>query len=280
MKFSRLRRWWLVVGFVAVLASWQPSSAGNKEPVIPLRQTHAHNDYEHKRPLFDALDNGFCSVEADVFLVDGQLLVGHVRQDLRPERTLEKLYLDPLRQRIRVNKGRVYPDGPTIFLLLDVKSEAKATWAAIAKVLAGYDDILSVTRTKKFEPKAVTVVVSGNCDRDGIAAQEVRYAGIDGRQVDLDSKVSSDLIPWISAHWGSAFKWKGEGPMPEAEQTKLKDIVAKAHKHNRLVRFWATPENPVVWEQLLAAGVDLINTDQLPELRRFLLDRAKSKKVP
>ena len=36
--------------------------------VVPLPNAHAHNDYEHKRPLFDALDHGFCSVEADVFL--------------------------------------------------------------------------------------------------------------------------------------------------------------------------------------------------------------------
>ena len=41
------------------------------EPVTPLRQAHAHNDYEHPRPLLDALDHGFCSVEADVFLTDG-----------------------------------------------------------------------------------------------------------------------------------------------------------------------------------------------------------------
>jgi hypothetical protein len=68
--------------------------------------------------------------------------------------------------------------------------------------------------------------------------------------------------------------------MPEAELAKLREFVAKAHKHGRLMRFWATPESPVVWEQLLAAGVDLINTDLLPELRQFLLDRAKSKKMP
>jgi hypothetical protein len=272
----------LIVLASAFLPGWQPSAAGDKDAVVPLKQTHAHNDYEHKRPLFDALDNGFCSVEADVFLVDDQLLVGHTRQDLRPERTLEKLYLDPLRERIKANKGRVYADGPTIFLLIDVKTEAKATWAAIAKVLARYSDILSVTRGKTFEAKAVTAVISGNRDREGITAQEVRYAGIDGRPTDLDSDAASDLMPWISTSWGSMFKWKGEGegPMPEAERTKLKEFVAKAHKHNRLVRFWATPESPVVWEQLLAAGVDLINTDQLPELRRFLLDRAKTKKGP
>src|SRR5207245_407132 len=133
-------------------------------------------------------------------------------------------YLDPLRERIKANKGRVYADGPTIFLLIDVKTEAKATWAAIAKVLARYADILSVTRGKKFEAKAVTVVISGNRDREGIAAQDVRYAGIDGRPTDLDSDAASDLIPWISTSWGSMFKWKGEGDgvMPEAERAKLK----------------------------------------------------------
>ena len=31
-----------------------------------LIHAHAHNDYEHARPLLDALDHGFCGVEADV----------------------------------------------------------------------------------------------------------------------------------------------------------------------------------------------------------------------
>jgi hypothetical protein len=54
-----------------------PAAAPPVAPIVPLANAHAHNDYEHKRPLFDALDNGFTSVEADVFLVDGKLLVGH-----------------------------------------------------------------------------------------------------------------------------------------------------------------------------------------------------------
>src|SRR5579871_6562583 len=90
---------------------------------LPLTRVHAHNDYEHRRPLFDALDHGFCSVEADIYLVEGALLVGHDRKDLRPERTLEKLYLDPLRERVRANGGRVYPAGPPVWLLIDVKTE-------------------------------------------------------------------------------------------------------------------------------------------------------------
>src|SRR4051794_2449732 len=65
----------------------------------PLVHAHAHNDYEHARPLLDALDNGFCSVEADIHLVDGKLLVAHDRAHVRPDRTLQSLYLDPLRER-------------------------------------------------------------------------------------------------------------------------------------------------------------------------------------
>ena len=50
------------------------------EPELtPLPQGHSHNDYYNKRPLLDALTNGFCSVEADVFLKNEKLLVGHSR---------------------------------------------------------------------------------------------------------------------------------------------------------------------------------------------------------
>jgi hypothetical protein len=267
----------LAVAAVVALGLPLACAADDKPPaerVVPLKHAHAHNDYEHKRPLFDALDHGFCSVEADIFLVEGELLVGHTRLDLRKERTLQKLYLDPLRARVKDNGGRVYRDGPTVFLLIDVKTDAKSTYAALAKVLAGYDDILSVSRKGKFEAKAVTAVISGNRDQDGIKAEEVRYAGIDGRSDDLDSKAAADLVPWVSASWGSQFRWQGDGPMPEAERTKLREYVARAHKQGRLVRFWATPEKPAFWKELRAAGVDLINTDKLDELKQFLLDEA------
>lgn len=261
----------LAVGFLAFL----PLAAREEKPrVVPLRQAHAHNDYEHKRPLLDALDNGFCSVEADVFLVGEELQVGHTRLDLRPERTLEKLYLDPLKERVRANGGHVYRDGPTLYLLVDVKTDAEPTYAALDRVLSGYRNILSATRDGKHEAGAVSVVVSGNIARKTIAGQKVRYAAIDGRPPDLDSDAPSHLVPWVSASWGSLFRWRGEGPMPDAERTRLKEFVRKAHARGRLVRFWGTPENTAFWGAMLADGVDLLNTDRLSELRRFLIVRA------
>src|SRR5215212_7420284 len=84
----------------------------------PLVHAHAHNDYEHARPLFDALDHGFCSVEADIHLVDGALLVAHDADKVDPKRTLESLYLEPLRARVQKNAGRVHSNGPPFLLMI------------------------------------------------------------------------------------------------------------------------------------------------------------------
>src|SRR5437870_3378437 len=133
---------WISVVTVAQNAGPQPET--NSPP--PLIRAHAHNDYEHGRPLFDALERGFCSIEADVWLVDGQLLVAHDRHQVKSERTLQTLYLDPLRERVRRNGGRVYANGPEIVLLVDVKSEAEKTYAALREVLKPYSDVLTTYR--------------------------------------------------------------------------------------------------------------------------------------
>jgi Glycerophosphoryl diester phosphodiesterase family len=267
-------RWylgWFALAAGAVLCNAAPGTDGEAgRAVRPLIHAHAHNDYAHKRPLFDALDQGFCSVEADVFLVKGALLVGHDALELRKDRTLEKLYLDPLRARIKANGGRVYKHGPPIWLLIDVKSEARSTYEAIDQVLRRYDDIISEVKDSKFEQRAVTVVISGNRAKAEMAAQKVRLAGYDGRLADLNSSAPAHLMPWISDRWSSHFRWRGEGPMHGEEGAKLGSIVKRAHQDGRLVRFWDTPEKADVWLLLRSAGVDLINTDQLQKLQEVL----------
>jgi len=256
---------------VVLVVLFAAAPAVAEEPkVVPLTRAHAHNDYEHPRPLLDALDCGFCSVEADIWFLKEKLLVAHTPIDLNLERTLEKLYLDPLRARVKANGGKVYKDGPAFYLLIDIKTSAKETYAALAKVLENYTDILTVTRDGKTEVKAVTVVISGNRDVKTITEQKVRYAAIDGRPSDLNGNTTATLVPWISDSWRSQFKWDGTGPMPAEERKKLRDLVAKAHKQGRKVRFWATPEKVEVWKELLAADVDLLNTDKLKELEKFL----------
>ena len=256
---------------LAALAIGGNSATGAEAPrVAPLAQAHAHNDYLHARPLLDALDHGFTSVEADVFLVDGKLLIAHTQSDLDPRRTLQSLYLDPLRARVRAGQGSVYPGTDAFQLLIDIKSAGEATYATLTKVLAEYADIVSAVRDGQVERKAVNVVISGNRPRAMMSAEKVRYAGMDGRLADLDSDVPASFLPLVSDNWALHFKWKGEGPMSDAERKKLQNAVTKAHAHGRRIRFWATPENIDVWRELRASGVDMINTDDLAGLEKFL----------
>jgi hypothetical protein len=256
---------WLAV--LLLLAVAQPNRAAD---VAPLKQAHAHNDYLHARPLLDALDQGFASVEADIFLVDGQLLVAHTRKELKPDRTLQKLYLDPLRERIKANGGSVHGDGKPFHLLIDLKTAGEPTYAALDKVLAQYSDMLSTVKDGKQERKAVDVSISGDRPIATITAAPLRYAGIDGRLSDLDSDQPTHLMPIISDNWAMTFRWRGEGEFKPAERQKLHDFVKRAHDSGRQIRFWASPDTVAAWRELQAAGVDMINTDDLPGLAEFL----------
>ncbi|MGO4759075.1 hypothetical protein AB4212_62455, partial [Streptomyces sp. 2MCAF27] len=122
-----------VAGGIAAPA-YASSGSGRGKP--PLARAHAHNDYEHPHPLTDALSHGFGSVEADIWLVDGQLLVAHDAEDLDPTRTLESLYLDPLARRVKQHGGRVYRGHDlTLQLLIDIKTAGEPTYLELAKRL-------------------------------------------------------------------------------------------------------------------------------------------------
>ena len=239
---------------------------------IPLTRVHAHNDYEHARPLFDALDHGFCSVEADIYLVDGHLLVAHERSQTRPERTLQSLYLDPLRERVRKNGGRVYPNGPEVTLLIDLKTNWREIYPVLRGVLKEYADMLVTFRDGVKATNAIIAIITGDRSKSMFDGETVRYAALDGELQDLDSDKSSDVIPWISGNWYRTFEWRGIGPMPADQKTKLKEIVARAHQQGRKVRFWGSPDQPVFWKELLDDDVDLINTDKLEAAQKFLLE--------
>jgi hypothetical protein len=59
---------------------------------------HSHNDYWRDVPLFSALSYGVTSVEADVWLINGTLYVGHELEALTTDRTFDGLYIQPLVQ--------------------------------------------------------------------------------------------------------------------------------------------------------------------------------------
>ena len=61
--------------------------------------------------------------------------------------------------------------------------------------------------------------------------------------------------------------------MPEEDLHRLAEIVGLAHTQGRMLRFWATPDTPAMWQTLYDAGVDLLNADDLHALQTFLLNQ-------
>jgi hypothetical protein len=242
-----------------------------------LWRAHAHNDYEHPRPLSDALYHRFGSVEADIYLVGDRLLVAHDPEDLDPSRTLQSLYLDPLAARVRAHHGSVYRGHRgSLQLLIDIKTEGASTYRALDRHLRRHRHLFTTYAHGRVHRGPVTVVVSGDrAARAPMEAQTVRRAFYDGRLADLGGPAPASFVPLISDNWTLNFTWQGAGPFPEAERRKLRGIIEAAHKRGQRVRFWATPDlagpaRDAVWAELLAAGVDHLNTDDLAGLEAFL----------
>ena len=91
------------------------------------QNAHSHNDYEQQAPFHLAYNEGFGSIEADIHLVDDQLLVGHDSKSLVKERTLESLYLQPIIAYNQPNRK--------LQLLIDIKTDAIKTIDQLVKLL-------------------------------------------------------------------------------------------------------------------------------------------------
>lgn len=258
----------LVVGATSSPAQPVPS---------PLDRAHAHNDYEHARPLHDALEHGFGSVEVDIWLVNGALLVAHNRDSVRTDRTLEGLYLAPLRSLITARGGQVHASRPPLTLLIDIKSHADSTWTVLAPLLARYGDVLASWRGDSMATRPVVAVLSGKRPIATVRAQHERWAALDGRLDDLTARrrAPAAVMPLVSDDWDKITTWRGAGAEPRAVRRRVKQAVSRAHAQGRRLRLWNTPDTPIVWKLLVECGVDLIGTDDLDGLRRFLVARTE-----
>lgn len=250
----------VAIGLVALLGAHAPAS------VVP--GGHSHNDYNRARPLLDALDAGMVSVEADVFLVGGKLLVAHDLKDVKPERNLRDMYLKPLADRIK-STGTVHSGYREPFwVLVDIKTNGLACYNQLKQELKEFPALQGRTCPVRF-------VISGDRPVDAILADKGRFAGLDGRLPDLDRVVDGKpidpwIMPWVSDAWLSHFTWLGKGEFGSENAEKLKGLVSRVHAQNRLVRFWGTPDLPAIWSVQKSAGVDLLNADDLLKLRSWV----------
>ncbi|MCB9231330.1 MAG: hypothetical protein H6581_06700 [Bacteroidia bacterium] len=249
------------------------SSQAQTNPLKLLPQAHAHNDYLHKRPLFDALDAGFCSIEVDVHLIQGELVVAHLHPPVpNLEKNIQNLYFKPLQELIQKNGGHVFAGSrQPLTLMVDFKTGGE-TYAVLLEKMKPYEEMFTHWENGIQIPGPVIINISGAEPPAAELANEYdRFVTLDGRPGDLGGEWGADLMPRISERYGSLFSWQGKGEVPEKDDLLLKEMAQKAETEGRQLRFWASPENEKVWKWLLSSGVQLISTDKLTNFRKFAL---------
>ncbi|MBO0939979.1 phosphatidylinositol-specific phospholipase C/glycerophosphodiester phosphodiesterase family protein [Fibrella sp. HMF5335] len=226
-------------------------------------QVFAHNDYEKPQPLTAALAQKADYIEADVFVRNGKLVLGHTPAEAdTSKRTLEGTYLKPIVALFAQHKDRVSPDRRYTFSLsIDAKDKAEEVLPLLRALL---EQNLTVFN-RNMNPLAIRIIVSGNRPRPEQLLDYPAFIFFDGRPSELYDDETVKRVALISDNFRSYARWDGTGEIGDDDKAKLKRIIKRAHEAGCPIRFWNAPDNPVAWKQLRKLGVDVLNTDKVAE---------------
>jgi alkaline phosphatase len=228
-----------------------------------VSNAHSHNDYEQKRPFWLAYNHGFGSIEADIFLLDDSLFIAHDTIELKKRRTLEAFYIEPLANVVAKNGGYPYADSTKpLQLLIDIKTDSIHTLGKLISVLQKYPTLIN-NQTIKF-------VITGNRPDESLFTSYPSFIYFDGELFKNYSEEALTRISLLSDDFQTYIHWNGTRTLTPNQMRVLITAVNKAHKLNKPVRFWDSPDFINAWKQFMHLGVDYINTDHIAKLSFFL----------
>ena len=253
-----MKRLYRILFFFAFTA-WTVIVTG-QEKRYTTANGHAHNDYLNPRPFYQAYENGFGSIEADIFPVGGKLHVAHRRDEIKKENTLTRLYIEPLLKEMKAGHSR------KVFLLIDIKQDHKTCLQLLISELEPLQTYLA----KPGVQGPLTVVISGERPLPPDYRNYPEFIFYDS---DLKQKHSADewaRVALVSLPFNKLSGWKGDRDPVEDELRSVKNIIDSVHRAGKPIRFWAAPDNVLSWEWQKKLKVDLIGTDRIRELSEFL----------
>lgn len=243
------------------------------QPVVyTASNAHSHNDYENSNPFWEAYDRRFGSIEVDIFLKDGRLVVGHDLQQAMLNKTLDSLYLQPIIKCIEKNKGYIYSDTTKkLQLLVDIKTEAIPTLDKLVDILKQYPVITAAPSFK--------IVISGNRPPQDQFNRYPAYIYFDAVLGTSYPAVSLKKIEMFSADFKQYSQWSGKGIIIESEKKALVQLTNEVHKLHKKLRFWNAPDVINAWYGFMDLGVDFINTDHITVLGTFFDKLSKTQYI-
>lgn len=228
---------------------------------------HSHNDYEQGRPFYLAYNAHFGSIEADIWAVDGDLFVAHNKSDIKPERSLDSLYILPIVRLFRKNGGKAWNDHASTFqLMIDLKTAVEPTLTLLVEKLKKYPDVFD----SKVNGNAVRIVITGNRPEPSGFGKYPLFISFDGNvRLKYDNQ-QLKRIALYSENLKEFTAWNGVEAMQDKEEKRITQIIDSVHRIGKKIRFWNAPDTSPSWKTLMNLKVDYINTDHIPELAAYL----------
>lgn len=270
----------LVAGALLTAAA-QRSSA---QPHCPTASfpAYAHNDYNNKHPLYDAMAMGYRGVEVDVFLIDGTLRVGHSRRQAAKGATLDSLYLEPLRDLVyRCNReSTVRHSNVEPFLVnIEVKERSVETLASLYTRILGMDEILSVVARPSTSLQLNVMLVGYSGAAEG-AALSYKKLGVSCKLEKLEllrACVSDSRVRMLSIDYGKTMgRWYTLEMQRERWMRAIRAISIT--EPDKILRVYNVPESREVYRELLQSGVDIIGTKNLARTAQLMQKAVPSAK--
>ena len=218
---------------------------------------HSHNDYNRTVPFWEAYSQHCASIEADVFLQDGEILVAHNRKDVTAERSLRKMYIEPIVKTFRENGGRMWKGSDDrLQLVVDLK-----TGESLPGVIALAEEYPDVFTTEN----GVKIVITGDEPAPEDFGKWPSWLWFDGDFKDGKLTYTPEQlkrIAMISTDFRKfARNWNGKGRMINSELEAVTKAIETAHEAGKPIRFWDAPEGTTAYFTLHKLGVDFFNTD-------------------
>lgn len=260
----------LLVAVLLIQTSVAQTSTSNQTVLI-----HAHNDYYQTVPFFQAYAQQVDIIEVDVFY-DARyddLMVAHDAHEITQQNTLEKLYIKNIVNVIKNNNGKVWKNNnKNLYLLIDIKNDYNLALKALINTLEPYEDMFDTSKNKN----AVTIVISGNMPAPNYFENYPNYIHFDGRSDIVYSNKQLQRIAFVSDSFTKYSKWNGKGSMIPTDKKRVAAVIENAHKQNKKIRFWGTPDNVNSWQTFRTMGVDIINTDKPEKCADFFRNEHKN----
>ena len=246
-----------------VLAALLPLSLAAQQPVV----LHSHNDYNRTAPFWEAYSQHCRSIEADVHWHEGQLLVGHDVEDLKPENTFLRMYVDPIVRTFRANGGKMWAGSPDrLMLMVELKSATEPELTEVIKLLEQFPDVFC-------SPEGVQIAITGNTPAKEHFCDYPAWVGYDGDIRDNYTPEQLERVALVSNSFRMfAKKWNGKGRMIDPELDAVNAAIAKVHSWGKPIRFWEAPEGTTAYFTFWKLGVDIINTDKPAVASLFFSD--------